>query len=58
MGLCLYGKGIDKENSEGPFFVLNPESGKYESTAPDLIERVGEAISPEDEINAAFAAKE
>lgn len=47
------GKEINRNNSNSQFWVFNPESGKFESSAPELIERLGEAVNPEEELRAA-----
>lgn len=49
------GSDVDVNNSSSQIYVLNPESGKYESSAPEFIERIGEAVNPQDEVQAAHA---
>ena len=52
------GRGVDKSNSDGIVYLYNPVSDKYETSAPQFIERVGEPINPEDELAAAMSAIE
>ena len=52
------GKGVDKSNSDGIVYLYNPVSDKYETSAPQFIERVGESINPEEELAAAMSAIE
>ncbi len=52
------GKGVDKSNSDGIVYLYNPVSNKYETSAPQFIERVGESINPEEELAAAMSAIE
>ena len=52
------GKGVDKSDSDLIVYLYNPISGKYESSAPEFIERVGEPISPEEELETAMSVIE
>ncbi len=52
------GKGVDKSDSDVIVYLYNPISGKYESSAPEFIERVGEPISPEEELETAMSVIE
>lgn len=49
------GKGVDKTNSDDQFYIFNPETGKYESSAPEFIDSVGEAVNPQDELDTALS---
>ncbi len=50
------GKGIDRQNSSSQIFVLNPESGEYEPSAPEFIERVLDPIEAQSELAEALSA--
>lgn len=52
------GKGIDRQNSSSQIFVLNPESGEYEPSAPEFIERVLDPVEAQSELAEALAAIE
>lgn len=49
------GSGIDVHNSSESIVVMDAQSGEYEFTSPDRINKVGESIDPQDEIRTAYA---
>lgn len=51
-------KGVDRQNSSSQIWVLNPESGEYEPSAPEFIERVIETVSVQDELDTALSVIE
>lgn len=51
-------KGVDRQNSSSQIWVLNPESGEYEPSAPEFIERVIETVSAQDELDTALSVIE
>lgn len=51
-------KGVDRQNSSSQIWVLNPENGEYEPSAPEFIERVIETVSVQDELDTALSVIE
>ena len=51
-------KGVDRQNSSSQIWVLNPESGEYEPSAPEFIERVIETVSAQEELDTALSVIE
>lgn len=49
------GSAVDVRNSDNSIVVCDAESGEYSFTSPDQIFKVDEPISPEDELNTAYA---
>lgn len=49
------GSAVDVRNSDESIVVCDAESGEYSFTSPDQIFKVDEPISPEDELNTAYA---
>lgn len=52
------GKGVDRQNSSSQIWVLNPESGEYESSAPEFIEKILGIVNPQDELDTALSVIE
>lgn len=52
------GKGVDRQNSSSQIWVLNPDSGEYESSAPEFIEKILGIVSVQDELDTALSVIE
>ncbi len=48
------GTAVDVRNSSESVVVMDAQTGEYEFTSPDQINKIGESINPQDELQAAY----